>query len=113
MWLMSSLATDDRWRPANIPASAPPRPGTVASCENSGELGPPERRTCYLEPTVKRYMSLIETTWWLWIIFVGGGIAGTIFLHGAFVALLPISLITFLWFAHIRYDSEGNRRDLL
>lgn len=59
---------------------------------------------------MKRYLALLKNTWWLWIVFFGTGIGGMMFVDGAFFAMIPISVFTFFYFAHVRYDDDGTRR---
>ncbi|QEG20692.1 hypothetical protein [Mariniblastus fucicola] len=55
---------------------------------------------------MKRYKGLIRDTWWVWLVFVGGGIIGGIFLP-IFFSAIPISAFAFIYFGLMRYDSEG------
>lgn len=54
-----------------------------------------------------RYRALLKETWWLWLLFIGGGIVMS-FLSNVFLVTFPICLVTFLWFAYVRYDEDGN-----
>jgi len=62
--------------------------------------------------SIRRYEALAKSTWWLWALFLGLGLPGGVLLHGGLFAMLPISAITFLWFAHVRFDAQGKRREL-
>ncbi|MCA9134671.1 MAG: hypothetical protein KDA45_15995 [Planctomycetales bacterium] len=54
-----------------------------------------------------RFKSLLRETWWLWVVFFVFGTAMS-FLSLVFLLIFPISIFTFLWFAYIRYDEDGN-----
>jgi len=56
---------------------------------------------------MKRFQGLLRDTWLVWLIFVGGGCIGGIFLRVALMAI-PISFVSFLYFGFMRYDSDGN-----
>lgn len=49
----------------------------------------------------------MKETWWLWLLFIVFGIAGS-FLSPVFLVTFPICIFTFFWFAYIRFDDEGN-----
>ncbi len=55
---------------------------------------------------MKRYKGLLRDTWWLWLIFVGGGSVAGIFMPIALSAI-PISAFAFIYFGLMRYDNEG------
>ncbi len=54
-----------------------------------------------------RFKSLIRETWWLWLLFLVGGIVMSM-LDPVFLLTFPICIFTFFWFAYIRYDEDGN-----
>lgn len=54
-----------------------------------------------------RFRALFKETWWLWLLFVVGGIVMSI-LSPVFLVTFPICIFTFFWFAFIRYDDKGN-----
>lgn len=56
---------------------------------------------------MNRYRALMQETWWLWLLFFGFGLVMS-FLSRVFLLMFPISICTFLWFAYVRYDEDGN-----
>lgn len=56
---------------------------------------------------MKRYKGLLRDTWVVWLIFIGGGSIGGIFLPIAFCAI-PISAFAFIYFGLMRYDKNGD-----
>ena len=56
---------------------------------------------------MNRFKALYRDTWWLWLLFVVVGGAFS-FLSPIFLLLFPISIVTFLWFAYVRFDEDGN-----
>lgn len=58
---------------------------------------------------MKRYLALLRTTWWLWLVFAAITVAGAIWFDPVFLAMVPISAFTFFWFAHVRFDANGER----
>ena len=57
---------------------------------------------------MKRYISLLKDTWWLWIVIFGAGISAGVFGHFSFFSAVPIGIFTFFYFGLMRYDKEGN-----
>lgn len=57
---------------------------------------------------MQRFRSLIADTWWLWLIFILAGTILTTLLSKVFLLTIPICIFTFLWFAYVRYDEDGN-----
>jgi hypothetical protein len=60
---------------------------------------------------MQRYKALLETTWWLWLVFVAGGIALTRFVASEFLIMFPLFAVIFVYFAFVRFDENGNRRE--
>lgn len=61
-----------------------------------------------LEPVaMKRYQSLIQETWWLWLLFFVVGCVMS-WLSLVFLLTFPICIFVFFWFAFVRYDEDGN-----
>lgn len=60
---------------------------------------------------MKRYKGLIKETWWLWLIFLSVGVIGGYFLPAALVTL-PMTFFSFLYFGFMRYDADGNPREM-
>lgn len=56
---------------------------------------------------MKRFKGLLRDTWLVWLIFVGGGCIGGMFLPVALMAI-PISFFAFIYFGLMRYDQDGN-----
>jgi hypothetical protein len=59
---------------------------------------------------MKRFLALLRTTWWLWLLYVLSGIALYVWVDPVFVVCFPIYFFTFLYFAYIRFDENGVRR---
>jgi len=60
---------------------------------------------------MKRLRALLRSTWWLFAIFLTATAVGTYF-HKASLAMVPITLFLFFYFAFVRFDADGNRRDI-
>ncbi|MEM7781952.1 MAG: hypothetical protein AAF939_15570 [Planctomycetota bacterium] len=61
---------------------------------------------------MKRYIGLWRDTWWAWlIIFLFGIIAGSA-LSWIFFSALPIGIFTFFYFGLMRYDNDGNAKEM-
>lgn len=60
---------------------------------------------------MKRYRALLATTWWLWLILIATAIPLTMWMS-TFLVTIPIYLGTFLYFAHVRFDENGERIEL-
>lgn len=58
---------------------------------------------------MKRYIGLLRTTWWLWIVLTVMIVPLTLWIDSAFIVLLPVYVVTFLYFAHVRFDENGER----
>ena len=56
---------------------------------------------------MQRILGLLRDTWWVWLAFLTISIVGAIEIDIAFLAAVPISLITIAYFAAIRYDEHG------
>lgn len=61
---------------------------------------------------MKPFEGLWRDTWWLWIGFMLSGIFLAIFVHGIFMSIFPISIVTFIYFAIVRYDENGNLKNM-
>lgn len=57
---------------------------------------------------MKRFAAIIRETWWVWLILVGGGIVAGSLLSPIFFMAIPISIFSFIYFAVMRYDDDGN-----
>ncbi|TWT30223.1 hypothetical protein KOR34_47810 [Posidoniimonas corsicana] len=54
--------------------------------------------------------SLIRDTWWLWAAALAATTLQIRYVSWFFLVNLPILLVVFVYFAFIRYDSEGRVR---
>jgi hypothetical protein len=57
---------------------------------------------------MKRFSAILQDTWWVWVLLVGGGTAAGFAVSAIFFVAIPISIFSFLYFAVMRYDDEGN-----
>jgi 4-hydroxybenzoate polyprenyltransferase len=57
---------------------------------------------------MKRFTVFFRETWWLWIVCSSVSIGMSIFLTPIMLCGLPMLLVVFLYFALVRYDSDGN-----
>ena len=60
----------------------------------------------FYDRDMKRFQGLLRDTWMVWLLFIAGGSIAGIFLPVFFVAI-PISIVSFLYFGFMRYDSSG------
>lgn len=54
----------------------------------------------------------MQDTWWAWIAIGTFGLTLGILLHPIFYSALPIGAFSFFYFGIMRYDDEGNAREL-
>lgn len=59
-----------------------------------------------------RFKGLLRDTWWLWIFFIV--ICALLIYYVSIVlsVMIPILCFTFVYFAMIRYDDQGNAREI-
>ena len=57
---------------------------------------------------MKRFYALFKQTWWLWTIYLTLNIGLIFFVRPVFLAVLPMIVVVFIYFALVRYDDEGN-----
>jgi uncharacterized membrane protein len=57
---------------------------------------------------MKRFYALFKQTWWLWTIYLTLNIGLNFFVSPVFLAVLPMIVVVFIYFALVRYDDEGN-----
>lgn len=57
---------------------------------------------------MKRYRAFLKETWWLWCIYLVITLLLVLFIHPVFLAVLPMMLVNFFYFALVRYDEDGN-----
>ena len=61
-----------------------------------------------LKTIMKRYRELIKDTWWLWTIFTAIVVFMVGWVSPIFLALVPMLITVFFYFAFVRYDEDGN-----
>ncbi len=57
---------------------------------------------------MKRYKAFLKETWWLWTIFSVVLLGLILFIHPIFIAVVPMIVVVFFYFALVRYDDDGN-----
>ena len=57
---------------------------------------------------MKRFKAFWKETGWLWKIFLAILLCLILFVHVVFVAVIPMIVVVFIYFALVRYDDEGN-----
>jgi hypothetical protein len=57
---------------------------------------------------MKRYKAFLKETWWLWTIFTVVLLGLILFVHPIFIAVVPMIVVIFFYFALVRYDDDGN-----
>ena len=55
--------------------------------------------------------ALLKTTWWLWLIFFSLATVLYLWVDPIFVVVYPICLFTMIYFAFVRFDEDGDRRE--
>ena len=60
---------------------------------------------------MKRVIALLRSTWWLWLLYVVISLPLIWFVDPVFWITMPIYGVTFVYFAFMRFDEHGNRRD--
>ena len=61
---------------------------------------------------MKRFAGLLRDTWLLWIVLFVAGTLLTIFFSIVFVSTYPIAVCTFIYFGLVRYDDQGEPREM-
>lgn len=61
---------------------------------------------------MKPLTGLWRDTWWLWLGFLVSGIFLAIFVNAVFLVVFPISIVSFIYFAIVRYDEDGNLKHM-
>lgn len=61
---------------------------------------------------MKRFSGLMRDTWWLWIVLCGGGIIAGWRISFVFFAAIPICIFTFFYFGILRYDENGQPKEM-
>ncbi len=56
---------------------------------------------------MKRFEALLKDTWWLWLVLSLGGLVMSFF-SSVFLLTFPVCIITFIRFAFVQYDEDGN-----
>jgi len=60
---------------------------------------------------LKRYSALWRDSWWAWVTIVVFGLVGGFF-HWIFLSALPIAVFAFFYFGVMRYDDQGNGKEM-
>jgi hypothetical protein len=60
---------------------------------------------------MKPLVALFRKTWWLWLIFVSASVLLSKLVDPVFWVMLPVCGVTLVYFAFLRYDADGNRRE--
>jgi len=55
-------------------------------------------------------IGLLKETWWLWLILFGSCGLLTAYVESGMIVTFPMMTLTFLYFAYIRFDGDGNSR---
>lgn len=50
---------------------------------------------------------LLRDTWWLWLLVFGAAIVMGVLVTWIYYLLIPVLLVTMVYFALMRYDKEG------
>jgi hypothetical protein len=61
---------------------------------------------------MKRFAGLFRDTWFLWVGLILAGTILSIFVSLVFLVTFPISVFSFIYFALLRYDTQGNPREI-
>lgn len=56
--------------------------------------------------------ALFKSTWWLWPTYVAVSVALALAFDRTFLWLIPVFFLVFVYFAFVRFDDQGNRREL-
>jgi hypothetical protein len=59
---------------------------------------------------MEQIRGLMRDTWKFWVAFWLVGIVGGLWVDRVIFLCLPLSLITIVYFAFVRYDKKGQRR---
>ena len=57
---------------------------------------------------MNRYKAFLKETWWLWCIYLVATLMLVLFVHKIFLAIIPMMVVNFFYFALVRYDDDGN-----
>lgn len=60
---------------------------------------------------MKPLVALLRTTWWLWVIFVLVSVLLSELVDPVFWVMLPVCAVTIVYFAFVRFDEHGERRE--
>lgn len=61
---------------------------------------------------VKRYQSLMRDSWWAWLTILAFGLIGGVLLSRIFLSAIPIAVFAFVYFGMMRYDENGNEKEM-
>ena len=59
---------------------------------------------------MKRFEVLWRKTWWLWVGLIAFGLFAGIRFGGLFFIIVPIAMFSFVYFAMVRFDENGNHK---
>ena len=59
-----------------------------------------------------RYSALMRDSWWAWLIILVFGVVGGILVSKIFYMAIPICIFSFFYFGLIRYDENGNAKEM-
>jgi len=59
----------------------------------------------------KRLQGLLRDTWWLWLAFGVIAIIMTFAISKVFLVTFPILLVSFFYYAGIRYGDDGEHKE--
>ena len=54
----------------------------------------------------------MRDTWWAWLTILTFGIVGGILVSKIFYSAVPIAVFAFFYFGMMRYDNEGNAKEM-
>ena len=57
---------------------------------------------------MKRYLTLLSETWWMWLGLLVVGCTLGFAVSFVFFVTIPICLFSFIYFGLMRYDENGN-----
>jgi uncharacterized membrane protein len=57
---------------------------------------------------MKRYTKFLKQTWWLWLTYVLITVLLILLVSPIFWAVIPMMVVNFFYFAHVRYNEDGD-----
>lgn len=61
---------------------------------------------------MNRFIGLWRDTWWVWLIFFVIGLFASLVLSRVFWITFPVCIFAFLYFGAMRYDENGNEKEM-